>query len=165
MMATNYNFFLQVLSGLPCHWTAEVLHTRLLLHRAPGLCFNSKHLKYSYEWSDAIFQVDVILIASQALGPADGSHYIINYFGAGLNSFSECVNDVCFRLAMPFKTHSKRNHYFAAFKADQSNTHLSLPIAMKVSEMTDVKSASDAALGPDLIPHRSHRHKQRNCND
>ena len=98
----------------------------------------------------------MILIASQALGPADGSHYIINYFGAGLNSFGESVNDVCFRLAMPFKTHSKRNHYFAAFKADQSNTHLSLPIAMKVSEMTDVKSASDAALGPDLIPHRSH---------
>jgi len=28
--------------------------------------------------------VDIILIASQALGPADGSHYIINYFGAGL---------------------------------------------------------------------------------
>ena len=51
--------------------------------------------------------------------------------------------------------------FFAAFKAFQTNTHLSLPIAMKVSEMTDVKSASDAALGPDLIPHRSHRHKQR----
>ena len=65
--------------------------------------FNSKHLKYFHEWSDAIFQVDVILIASQALGPADGSHYIINYFGAGLNSFSESVNDVCFRLAMPLK--------------------------------------------------------------
>jgi len=30
--------------------------------------------------------VDVILIASQALGPADGSHYIINYFGAGLTA-------------------------------------------------------------------------------
>lgn len=28
--------------------------------------------------------VDVILIASQFLGPADGSHYVINYFGAGL---------------------------------------------------------------------------------
>jgi len=28
--------------------------------------------------------VDIILIASQTLGPADGSHYIINYFGAGL---------------------------------------------------------------------------------
>ena len=27
--------------------------------------------------------VDIILIASQTLGPADGSHYIINYFGAG----------------------------------------------------------------------------------
>lgn len=28
--------------------------------------------------------VDIILIASQTLGPADGSHYIMNYFGAGL---------------------------------------------------------------------------------
>lgn len=28
--------------------------------------------------------VDIILIASQSLGPADGSHYVINYFGAGL---------------------------------------------------------------------------------
>ena len=107
----------------------------------------------------------MILIASQALGPADGSHYIINYFGAGLNSFSEYVNDVYFRRAMPLKTHSKRNHFFAAFKAFRSNTHLSLPIAMKVSEMTDVKSASDAALGPDLVPYRSdHRHKQRKRN-
>lgn len=32
--------------------------------------------------------VDVILIASQALGPADGSHYVINYFGAGLTRVS-----------------------------------------------------------------------------
>ena len=28
-------------------------------------------------------QVDIILIASQTLGPADGSNYVINYFGAG----------------------------------------------------------------------------------
>ena len=27
--------------------------------------------------------VDIILIATQTLGPADGSHYVINYFGAG----------------------------------------------------------------------------------
>ena len=27
--------------------------------------------------------VDIILIATQSLGPADGSHYVINYFGAG----------------------------------------------------------------------------------
>ena len=40
MMATICHFFRQVLSGLPCHWTAEVLNTRLLLHWAPGLCFN-----------------------------------------------------------------------------------------------------------------------------
>lgn len=32
--------------------------------------------------------VDVILIASQTLGPADGSHYVINYFGAGLTRVS-----------------------------------------------------------------------------
>ena len=30
-----------------------------------------------------IDQVDIILIASQTLGPADGSNYVINYFGAG----------------------------------------------------------------------------------
>lgn len=28
--------------------------------------------------------VDIILIATQSLGPADGSHYVISYFGAGL---------------------------------------------------------------------------------
>ncbi len=28
--------------------------------------------------------LDVILIASQVVGPADGSHYVISYFGAGL---------------------------------------------------------------------------------
>ena len=27
--------------------------------------------------------VDIILIASQAVGPADGSYYVISYFGAG----------------------------------------------------------------------------------
>ena len=29
--------------------------------------------------------LDIILIASQIVGPADGSHYIIDYFGAGLD--------------------------------------------------------------------------------
>merc|ERR1719334_1545892 len=28
--------------------------------------------------------VDILLIASQTVGPADGSNYVINYFGAGL---------------------------------------------------------------------------------
>ena len=28
--------------------------------------------------------LDIVLIASQIVGPADGSHYIIDYFGAGL---------------------------------------------------------------------------------
>lgn len=36
--------------------------------------------------------VDIILIASQTLGPADGSHYIINYFGAGLSRVSVTEN-------------------------------------------------------------------------
>merc|ERR1719273_1371083 len=29
--------------------------------------------------------LDIILIASQVVGPADGSHYVISYFGAGLD--------------------------------------------------------------------------------
>lgn len=29
--------------------------------------------------------VDVILIATQVVGPADGSHYVIPYYGAGIN--------------------------------------------------------------------------------
>lgn len=29
--------------------------------------------------------LDIVLIASQVVGPADGSHYVINYFGAGLD--------------------------------------------------------------------------------
>jgi len=36
--------------------------------------------------------VDIILIASQTLGPADGSHYIINYFGAGLSRVAVTEN-------------------------------------------------------------------------
>jgi len=28
--------------------------------------------------------VDIILIATQVVGPADGSHYVIPYFGAGI---------------------------------------------------------------------------------
>ncbi len=28
--------------------------------------------------------LDIILIASQRLGPADGSHYVISYYGAGV---------------------------------------------------------------------------------
>ena len=28
--------------------------------------------------------LDIILIASQIVGPADGSHYVIDYYGAGL---------------------------------------------------------------------------------
>ena len=32
--------------------------------------------------------VDIILIATQTLGPADGSHYVINYFGGGKYSIA-----------------------------------------------------------------------------
>ena len=32
--------------------------------------------------------VDIILIATQSLGPADGSHYVINYFGGGKYSIA-----------------------------------------------------------------------------
>jgi len=39
--------------------------------------------------------VDIILIATQNLGPADGSYYIINYFGAGLTQVS--VNEETYR--------------------------------------------------------------------
>lgn len=28
--------------------------------------------------------IDIILIATQTIGPADGSHYVISYFGAGI---------------------------------------------------------------------------------
>ena len=28
--------------------------------------------------------IDIILIATQTVGPADGSHYVISYFGAGI---------------------------------------------------------------------------------
>ena len=49
-------------------------------------------------------QVDIILIASQALGPADGSHYIINYFGAGLK----------FKLIDTGRARVKSNHSFCA---------------------------------------------------
>jgi TM2 domain-containing membrane protein YozV len=36
--------------------------------------------------------VDIILIATQTVGPADGSHYIINYFGPRLSPL-ELDND------------------------------------------------------------------------
>ncbi|XP_063863643.1 LOW QUALITY PROTEIN: TM2 domain-containing protein CG10795-like [Scylla paramamosain] len=29
--------------------------------------------------------IDIILIATQTIGPADGSHYVISYFGAGIS--------------------------------------------------------------------------------
>lgn len=28
--------------------------------------------------------IDIILIATQTVGPADGSHYVISYYGAGI---------------------------------------------------------------------------------
>jgi len=43
--------------------------------------------------------VDIILIASQTVGPADGSYYVINYFGAGLTRIG--VNDDTYRREQP----------------------------------------------------------------
>ena len=43
--------------------------------------------------------MDIILIATQTVGPADGSHYIINYFGARLIKY-ELDNDT-YRMPQP----------------------------------------------------------------
>jgi len=43
--------------------------------------------------------VDIILIASQTVGPADGSYYVINYFGAGLSRIT--VSDETYRREEP----------------------------------------------------------------
>ena len=43
--------------------------------------------------------VDIILIATQSLEPADGSHYVINYFGAGLTKVS--ISDQTYRREQP----------------------------------------------------------------
>jgi len=43
--------------------------------------------------------VDIILIATQTLGPADGSHYVINYFGAALTRVD--VTEDTFRFEQP----------------------------------------------------------------
>ncbi|KAK2153022.1 hypothetical protein LSH36_310g00064 [Paralvinella palmiformis] len=36
--------------------------------------------------------VDILLIAIQVVGPADGSHYVIDYFGAGLTQITRDEN-------------------------------------------------------------------------
>lgn len=43
--------------------------------------------------------VDIILIATQTLGPADGSHYVINYFGGGLSRVE--VTEETYRFDQP----------------------------------------------------------------
>jgi len=43
--------------------------------------------------------IDIILIATQTLEPADGSHYVINYFGAGLSKIS--VSNQTYRREQP----------------------------------------------------------------
>jgi len=43
--------------------------------------------------------IDIILIATQTLEPADGSHYVINYFGAGLSKIS--VSNETYRREQP----------------------------------------------------------------
>ena len=43
--------------------------------------------------------VDIILIATQTLGPADGSNFIINFFGPRL--FPIVLNNETFRMPQP----------------------------------------------------------------
>uniref|UniRef100_A0A6A7FWS5 TM2 domain-containing protein CG10795-like n=1 Tax=Hirondellea gigas TaxID=1518452 RepID=A0A6A7FWS5_9CRUS len=43
--------------------------------------------------------IDVVLIATQTLGPADGSHYIISYYGAAINVIS--IDNDTFRTSQP----------------------------------------------------------------
>jgi len=80
----------------PCNWTNGYhFHTALLLSVFLGM-FGVDRFYLGYpaigllKFSTLGFffighLVDIILIATQSLGPADGSSYVINYFGAGLN--------------------------------------------------------------------------------
>ena len=43
--------------------------------------------------------IDIILIATQRLGPADGSHYIINFFGPRL--FQITLDNETYRMPQP----------------------------------------------------------------
>lgn len=43
--------------------------------------------------------VDIILIATQVVGPADGSHYVIPYYGAGIEIITSDNNT--YRLPQP----------------------------------------------------------------
>jgi hypothetical protein len=44
--------------------------------------------------------VDVILIATQTLGPADNSSYVINYFGAGKEIFQTFCSGVYLNMSI-----------------------------------------------------------------
>lgn len=40
--------------------------------------------------------IDIVLIATQTVGPADGSHYVISYYGAGMNVIRK--NNLTYRM-------------------------------------------------------------------
>ena len=89
-------------------------------------------------------QVDIILIASQALGPADGSHYVINYFGAGLQLQStdkaDVVKSTNLTYFVPWKPHPVR-----VWDYRHRSQH---KLQWKWSKW-QMLCFSDAALGPD----------------
>jgi len=90
---------------VPCKWTNGYQYdTALLLSVFLGM-FGADRFYLGYpaigllKFSTLGFffighLVDIILIASQSLGPADGSHYVINYFGAGLTPVRVSDNTV-----------------------------------------------------------------------
>ena len=41
--------------------------------------------------------IDIILIATQVVGPSDGSNYIIDYYGAGIEVFK--INNYTYKLS------------------------------------------------------------------
>ena len=89
-------------------------------------------------------QVDIILIASQALGPADGSHYVINYFGAGLQLQStdkaDVVKSTNLTYFVPWKPHPVR-----VWDYRHRSRH---KLQWKWAKW-QMLCCSDAALGPD----------------
>lgn len=84
---------------IPCKWTnGYEFDTALLLSIFLGM-FGADRFYLGYpalgllKFSTLGFfflghLLDIILIGSQVVGPADGSHYIISYFGAGLDIIS-----------------------------------------------------------------------------
>lgn len=81
---------------IPCNWTNGYSYeTALLLSVFLGMFgIDRVYLGY-YAIGLAKFctlgflflgqLIDIVLIATQTVGPADGSHYVISYYGAGMN--------------------------------------------------------------------------------